>query len=95
MGSGIIAIEYAKIFRKLGCSVTMLVRGTAMSALDRLGLDETIAQRLLQGLYDDDVKLMENTQADDPPPFHSHSTPRPFPPPSMFHTTPHFFILKA
>ena len=62
VGSGIIAIEYAKIFRKLGADVTMLVRGNAMSALQRIGLDETIAERLLSGLREDDVNILEGTQ---------------------------------
>ena len=44
-GGGIIAIEYAKIFRKLGASVTMVVRDKEMSALERIGLDDTIAER--------------------------------------------------
>ena len=37
-GSGIIAIEMANIFRKLGASVTMVVRGSALSALPSLAL---------------------------------------------------------
>jgi len=61
VGSGIIAIEYAKIFRKFGAEVTMLVRGSAMTALKRIGLDETIAERLLAGLAEDNVKVLENT----------------------------------
>jgi pyruvate/2-oxoglutarate dehydrogenase complex dihydrolipoamide dehydrogenase (E3) component len=48
-----VAIEYAKIFRKFGSEVTMLVRNSAMSALERIGLDITVAERLLQGLADD------------------------------------------
>ena len=43
-GSGIIAIEMANIFRKLGSEVTMVVRSNAMQALDRIGLDKTIAE---------------------------------------------------
>ena len=61
VGSGIIAIEYAKIFRKLGAEVTMIVRGTAMSALERIGLDETIAERLLAALREDGVTVLEDT----------------------------------
>jgi len=60
-GSGIIAIEMANIFRKLGAEVTMVVRGSAMSALDRIGLDDTIAERLLRGLRDQKVTVLENT----------------------------------
>lgn len=61
VGSGIIAIEYAKIFRKLGAEVTMIVRGNALQALQRIGLDSTIAERLIKGLVDDDVTILENT----------------------------------
>ena len=32
-----------------------------MSALERIGLDETIAERLLAGLRDDDVNVLEDT----------------------------------
>ena len=48
-----VAIEYAKIFRKFGSKVTMLVRGSAMSALERIGLDTTVAEWLLKGLEND------------------------------------------
>ena len=41
-GAGIIALEFAKIFSKLGCSVTMLVRGEAEGSLRRGGLDEAL-----------------------------------------------------
>ena len=63
-GSGIIAIEMANIFRKLGAKVTMVVRGDAMQALDRIGLDETIAERLLRGLSDQGVTVLESTVVD-------------------------------
>jgi len=64
-GSGIIAIEYAKIMRKFGAKVTMLVRGSAMSALRRIGLDETISERLLGALAEDDIEVRENTQVNE------------------------------
>jgi len=38
------------------------VRGNAKSALNRIGLDETVADRLIEGLLEDDVKLLERTQ---------------------------------
>ena len=63
-GSGIIAIEMSNIFRKLGASVTMVVRGSAMSALEKIGLDDTIAERLLRGLADQGVTVLENTVVD-------------------------------
>jgi len=64
VGSGIIAIEYAKIMRKFGADVTMLVRGSAMSALQRIGLDTMVSERLLKALADDGIVVRENTQVD-------------------------------
>jgi NAD(P) transhydrogenase len=61
MGSGIIAIEYAKIFRKLGVKVYMLVRSQCLSALERIGLDHDIAATLIDCLVKDDVDIYENT----------------------------------
>ena len=40
----------------------MLVRGSAKTALARIGIDPTIAERLLKALADDDIKVLENTQ---------------------------------
>ena len=53
------ARRYAKIFRTLGAQVTLVVRGSAMSALERIGLDETIADRLLAALRSDGVTILE------------------------------------
>lgn len=61
VGSGIIAIEYAKIFRKLGAKVTLLVRSQASSALDRMGIDVDVAKKLLKGLKEDEVDIREGT----------------------------------
>jgi len=61
MGSGIIAIEYAKIFRKLGVKVCMLVRSECLTALERIGLDSDVAKKLIQVLHADDVEIYENT----------------------------------
>jgi NAD(P) transhydrogenase len=61
MGAGIIAIEYAKIFRKMGVKVTMLVRSGAKSALERVGLDGDVASKLLEVLHEDSVDIYENT----------------------------------
>jgi NAD(P) transhydrogenase len=60
-GAGIIAIEYAKIFAKLQCSVTMLVRSEASSSLARIGLDPDIAQALLDDLKDNGVTVLTHT----------------------------------
>ena len=62
-GAGIIAIEYAKIFSKLHCHVTMLVRSEAKSSLARIGLDADIAQGLLDDLADNGVNVLTNTSA--------------------------------
>ena len=62
-GAGIIAIEYAKIFSKFHCAVTMLVRGEARSSLSRIGLDPDIAKGLLDDLADNGVNVLTNTSA--------------------------------
>jgi NAD(P) transhydrogenase len=61
MGSGIIAIEYAKIFRKLGVKVCMIVRSNCQNSLERVGLDHDIAAKLIDVLHKDDVEIYENT----------------------------------
>lgn len=61
-GSGIIAIEFAKIFRKLGAKVTMLVRGETMGALKRIGLDRDVAAELINSLTTDDVTIVEGVE---------------------------------
>eukprot|EP00747_Dinoflagellata_sp_TGD_P127162 gnl/TRDRNA2_/TRDRNA2_174371_c0_seq30.p1 gnl/TRDRNA2_/TRDRNA2_174371_c0~~gnl/TRDRNA2_/TRDRNA2_174371_c0_seq30.p1 ORF type:complete len:534 (+),score=128.57 gnl/TRDRNA2_/TRDRNA2_174371_c0_seq30:39-1604(+) len=60
-GGGIISIEYAKIFRKLGAQVTMLIRSDAKSSLERIGLDRDIADALLFFLRKDNVTIYEQT----------------------------------
>merc|ERR1712176_565239 len=61
MGAGIIAIEYAKIFRKLGASVTMLIRSGAKSSLERIGIDRDVCDELLASLRKDSVLIYEGT----------------------------------
>jgi pyruvate/2-oxoglutarate dehydrogenase complex dihydrolipoamide dehydrogenase (E3) component len=51
-GSGVIAIEYAQIFRKLGAEVTMLVRGRCADGLARVGIDVDVARMLIQSMRD-------------------------------------------
>ena len=60
-GAGIIAIEYAKIFAKLQCPVTMVIRGDAKSSLSRIGLDPSIADGLLDDLEANGVTVLTNT----------------------------------
>ena len=62
-GAGIIALEFAKIFAKLGCSVTMIVRGEAAGSLRRVGLDESLVQALLAALSESGVTVLEHTSA--------------------------------
>lgn len=61
IGSGIIAVEFAKIFQNLGCSVTMIVRSTVMQSLERIGLDRDIRMKLIARLRSDNVRVYENT----------------------------------
>ena len=50
-GSGIIAIEFAKIFKNLGCDVTLIIRDTVpRNALMKIGLDKDIASILVADL---------------------------------------------
>ena len=62
-GAGIIAIEFAKIFAKLHCSVTMLVRGEAEASLRKLGLDEALVHGLLDDLKESGVNILSHTSA--------------------------------
>jgi len=63
-GSGIIAIEYAKIFRNLGAQVTILVRSKVLSALERTGIDGDVSQGLINYLGSDGVTILEGVEAD-------------------------------
>jgi hypothetical protein len=46
-GSGIIAIEYAKIFNYLETKVTLVIRGKSFeAALERIGVDAEVAATL-------------------------------------------------
>jgi NAD(P) transhydrogenase len=56
-GSGVIAIEYAQIFRKLGAEVTMLVRGRCADGLARVGIDVDVARMLIQSMRDGEEPL--------------------------------------
>lgn len=61
-GAGIIAVEYAKIFRKLGAQVTLMVRSKSLTALERIGLDPDIANALIDDLVKDDVAIYEGAE---------------------------------
>lgn len=50
-GSGIIAIEFAKIFRNLGADVTLIIRDQVpRNALMKIGLDKDVAATLVADL---------------------------------------------
>mmetsp|Transcript_15175 Transcript_15175/g.17044 ORF Transcript_15175/g.17044 Transcript_15175/m.17044 type:complete len:681 (-) Transcript_15175:105-2147(-) len=58
-GSGIVAIEYAKIFSNLGCDdVTLLIRDKSpRNALMKIGLDKDIAATLVADLIRSGIKI--------------------------------------
>jgi NAD(P) transhydrogenase len=61
-GSGIIAIEYAKIFQNLGAQVTILVRSNILSALERTGIDSDVSSGLIDYLGGDGVTMIEGVE---------------------------------
>ena len=62
-GSGIIAIEYAKIFQKLGAEVTMIIRDNVpRNALMKIGLDRDIAATLVADLVRSGIKIERGAQ---------------------------------
>jgi len=62
-GSGIIAIEFAKIFRNLGAEVTLIIRGNRpRDALMNIGLDRDVASTLVADLVQSGIKFERNAQ---------------------------------
>mmetsp|Transcript_29191 Transcript_29191/g.74904 ORF Transcript_29191/g.74904 Transcript_29191/m.74904 type:complete len:747 (-) Transcript_29191:500-2740(-) len=64
-GGGIIALEFAKIFLRLDCDVTVLIRGDAAKSLVAKGLDPTIAALLIRDLEESGITVMMDTLLDD------------------------------
>mmetsp|Transcript_39836 Transcript_39836/g.119829 ORF Transcript_39836/g.119829 Transcript_39836/m.119829 type:complete len:506 (-) Transcript_39836:267-1784(-) len=63
-GSGIIAIEFAKIFRNLGAEVTLIIRDNVpRNALMKIGLDKDIAATLVADLVRSGIKIERGAQA--------------------------------
>jgi len=63
-GSGIIAIEYAKIFNSLGVDVTLIIRDiNPRGALMKIGLDVDIAASLVADLIRSGIKIIRGTEA--------------------------------
>eukprot|EP00978_Attheya_sp_CCMP212_P002477 scaffold5081_cov49-Attheya_sp.AAC.1 len=62
-GSGIIAIEFAKIFRNLGAEVTLIIRDLIpRNALMKIGLDKDIAATLVADLVRSGIKIERGAQ---------------------------------
>jgi len=65
-GSGIIAVEFAKIFRNLGADVTLIIRDQIpRNALMKIGLDKDVAATLVADLMRSGIKVIRGAQAKD------------------------------
>lgn len=62
-GSGIIAVEFAKIFSNLGAEVTMIIRDLVpRTALTKIGLDKDVAAVLVADLIRSGVKFLRGVE---------------------------------
>lgn len=62
-GSGIIAIEFAKIFRNLGAEVTLIIRDKSpRNALMKIGLDIDVAATLVSDLARSGIRIERGAQ---------------------------------
>jgi NAD(P) transhydrogenase len=62
-GSGIIAVEFAKIFRNLGADVTLIIRDNIpRNALMKIGLDKDVAATLVADLVRSGIKFVRGAQ---------------------------------
>ena len=65
-GSGIIAIEFAKIFRNLGAEVTLIIRDKSpRNALMKIGLDKDVAAILVADLVRSGIRIQRGAQVKD------------------------------
>ena len=63
-GSGIIAIEFAKIFSRLGAEVTLIIRDRVpKNALEKIGLDQDVAAALVIDLVRSGIRIERGSQA--------------------------------
>ena len=63
VGSGIIAVEFAKIFRNLGAEVTLIIRDNSpRNALMKIGLDIDVAATLVADLVRSGIKIERGAQ---------------------------------
>jgi len=62
-GSGIIAVEYARIFSNLGADVTLIIRDRVpRNALMKIGLDKDVAATLVAALIRSGIKIRKGAQ---------------------------------
>jgi NAD(P) transhydrogenase len=62
-GSGIIAVEFAKIFRNLGADVTLIIRDSVpKNALQKIGLDKDVAATLVADLVRSGIVIKRGAQ---------------------------------
>ncbi|GKY98022.1 hypothetical protein MPSEU_000760300 [Mayamaea pseudoterrestris] len=62
-GSGIIAVEFAKIFRNLGAEVTLIIRDNVpRNALQKIGLDKDVAATLVADLIRSGIRFERGAQ---------------------------------
>lgn len=65
-GSGIVAVEFAKIFISLGSEVTLVLRSKSpKKALEKIGLDKDLAAALVSDLSRSGVNFAKGTTCDD------------------------------
>ncbi|KAL7568880.1 hypothetical protein ACA910_015530 [Epithemia clementina (nom. ined.)] len=65
-GSGIIAVEFAKIFRNLGAHVTIVIRDMSpRKALQKIGLDTDVAATLVSDLIRSGITIERGAQVGD------------------------------
>ena len=63
VGSGIIAVEFAKIFKNLGADVTLIIRDdNPRNALMKIGLDKDIAATLVADLVRSGINIERGAQ---------------------------------
>jgi pyruvate/2-oxoglutarate dehydrogenase complex dihydrolipoamide dehydrogenase (E3) component len=62
-GSGVIAVEFARIFRNLGADVTLIIRDKVpRNALMKIGLDKDIAATLVADMVRSGIKIERDAQ---------------------------------
>lgn len=79
-GSGIVAMEFAKIFRNLGAEVTLIIRDhVPRNALMKVGLDKDVSAMLVADLIRSGIRIQKGAQVKSftvPPPSESSNSIR-------------------